>query len=134
MPDSSIENVHHTIPAPEVHSKAASYLEARHSVLPPLKDDPADQQIPVTLYPIANGAGSIPSGLVNFLNTELNAEIERGCTYPMEEAMARETFAEFWFGTFAVVVLTGMDSRILEGRDWERECLGTFYIKPNYPG
>jgi hypothetical protein len=127
--DSTLEKVHHTIPAPEAHSKAASQLEPHHSVL--LKDD---QQTPITLYPITNGPGSIPSGLVNFLHSEFNAEIERGCTYPMEETMSTETFAEYWFGISAVVVLTGADTQIHDGRDWESECLGTFYIKPNYPG
>lgn len=27
------------------------------------------------------------------------------------------------------------DVRALEGRvDWEKACLGSFYVKPNYPG
>lgn len=60
----------------------------------------------------------------------------------MEEAMSFERFAEYWFGTFAVVAI--LDSQkgeegegLLGGgeeRDWEKDCVGTFYIKPNYPG
>lgn len=23
---------------------------------------------------------------------------------------------------------------VREGKDWSKECLGSFYIKPNYPG
>ncbi|KAF7116463.1 hypothetical protein CNMCM5793_004751 [Aspergillus hiratsukae] len=88
----------------------------------------------VTLYPIAHGASSIPAALVALLAAEFAAEIEGGCTYPMEEAMGADKFAEYWFGTFAVVALTGNEKEIREGRDWERECLGTFYVKPNYPG
>ena len=51
--------------------------------------------------------------------------------------MTLERFAEYWFGTFAVVAVLGEEKEnggLREGRDWERECLGTFYIKPNYPG
>lgn len=48
--------------------------------------------------------------------------------------MALERFAEYWFGTFAVVVLTGSSQQIDGERNWEEECLGTFYVKPNYPG
>lgn len=64
--------------------------------------------------------------------------------------MALEQFAEYWFGTFAVVAVLddevekkdeeeerekgdGRDG-LAESRDWEKVCLGTFYIKPNYPG
>lgn len=51
-----------------------------------------------------------------------------------------EKFAEYWFGTFAVVAVLGDGQDggdaggLREGRDWEKECLGTFYVKPNYPG
>lgn len=90
----------------------------------------------MTLYPVTGGASSIPQGMVKFLHAEFSAEIERGSTYPMEQAMGLEQFAEYWFGTFAVVaVLDGEDGEGLEeGREWEKVCLGTFYIKPNYPG
>ena len=51
--------------------------------------------------------------------------------------MALEQFADYWFGTFAVVAVlddsAGGDG-LREGREWEQVCLGTFYIKPNYPG
>ncbi|CEL05466.1 Putative Histone acetyltransferase HPA2 [Aspergillus calidoustus] len=91
----------------------------------------------VTLYPITNGPSSLPQSLLRFLHAEFSAEIERGCTYPMEEAMDFEKFGEYWFGVFGVVALldSGSGGERLSGeRDWERECLGTFYIKPNYPG
>ena len=51
--------------------------------------------------------------------------------------MSAEKFAEYWFGTFAVVAVLGDgddDGGLREGRDWEKECLGTFSVKPNYPG
>ncbi|KAI9376603.1 hypothetical protein BJX61DRAFT_255080 [Aspergillus egyptiacus] len=95
--------------------------------------------VPVTLYPITSGPSTLPTSLLRFLHAEFSAEIERGCTYPMEEAMPFERFAEYWFGLFGVVAVLdepedgGLEA-LREGRDWERECLGTFYVKPNYPG
>lgn len=55
--------------------------------------------------------------------------------------MEEEEFAKYWFGYCGVVVLLdatdeehkGKDA-LRDGRDWEKDCLGTFYIKPNYPG
>ncbi|KAE8153422.1 hypothetical protein BDV25DRAFT_168884 [Aspergillus avenaceus] len=94
-------------------------------------------QTPVTLYPITNGASALPHELVSLLHREFTAEIEAGCTYPMEEPMDLARFAEYWFGTFAVVAVVddeGEGNGLRQGRDWERVCLGTFYIKPNYPG
>jgi hypothetical protein len=93
----------------------------------------------VTLYPITGGSSSIPQDLVKFLHAEFSAEIERGSTYPMQSAMGLEAFAEYWFGTFAVVAVLDEDGAagedgLKEGREWEKVCLGTFYIKPNYPG
>ncbi|RHZ50923.1 GNAT family N-acetyltransferase [Aspergillus thermomutatus] len=122
---SIMENPSKISPPPSALHNAPS-LKPRHATL---KDG-----TPVTLYPIAGGASSIPSDLVALLAEEFRVEIEGGCTYPMEEAMSADKFAEYWFGTFAVVALTGNEEEIRQGRDWKRECLGTFYIKPNYPG
>lgn len=68
---------------------------------------------------------------------EFNQELERGDTYPLEEPMTIEQFTKYWFGTFAAVMFMGgkeETSNLLEERDWTTQCLGTFYIKPNYPG
>ncbi|KAL3460431.1 hypothetical protein BJX64DRAFT_263076 [Aspergillus heterothallicus] len=92
---------------------------------------------PATLYPITSGPSSLPQSLVRFLHAEFSAEIARGCTYPMEEAMEFERFGEYWFGLFGVVALLDSaqgEEGLNDERDWERECLGTFYVKPNYPG
>lgn len=121
-----MENPNTKIPPPDAALQAAPTLLPRAATL---KDGTQ-----VTLYPIAHGASSIPSSLVSLLSEEFAAEIAAGCTYPMEEAMPEDKFAEYWFGTFAVVVLTGNEENIREGRDWAKECLGTFYVKPNYPG
>ncbi|KAH3263107.1 hypothetical protein KXW23_006557 [Aspergillus fumigatus] len=123
---SIMENPSSKIPPPASALQKTPTLKPRRGVL---RDG-----TPVTMYPIAHGASSIPSGLVATLADEFRAEIEAGCTYPMEEPMGEAKFAEYWFGTFAVVALTGDEEEIREGRDWKKECLGTFYIKPNYPG
>lgn len=95
----------------------------------------------MTLYPVTGGASTLPWDLVKYLHAEFSAEIERGSTYPMEQPMQLQQFAEYWFGTFAVVAVldeesgaAGAGDGLKEGRDWEKVCLGTFYIKPNYPG
>lgn len=119
------------IPPPTAHTTAAGSLTARHATLP--KADSA----PITLYPIVNGPSSVPQDLVKFLHAEFSAEVTRGTTYPMEQPMTLEAYADYWFGTFAVVaVLDDQNDAdgLKEGRDWEKVCLGTFYIKPNYPG
>ncbi|KAJ6095801.1 hypothetical protein N7486_006547 [Penicillium sp. IBT 16267x] len=121
-------------PPPQAHTQAASTLTPRHTTLP------KSASAAVTLYPIANGPSSIPQDLVKYLHAEFSAEIERGTTYPMEQALGLQQFADYWFGTFAVVAIlddegdaAGVDG-LREGRDWAKVCLGTFYIKPNYPG
>lgn len=119
------------IPAPQAHAQAASTLTPRHATLH------KDGNAAVTLYPVTNGPSSIPKDLIKFLHAEFSEEIVRGATYPMEQPMALEQFADYWFGTFAVVAVlddsAGGDG-LREGREWEQVCLGTFYIKPNYPG
>ncbi|KAJ5595058.1 uncharacterized protein N7459_001266 [Penicillium hispanicum] len=120
-------------PPPQAHTQAAPSLTPRHANLPKASS------AAVTLYPVTNGPASIPQDLIKFLHAEFSAEIERGATYPMEQPMGLQQFAEYWFGTFAVIaVLDEEDAAagegLKEGREWEKVCLGTFYIKPNYPG
>lgn len=127
---SILEDPSSRIPAPKAHTTAAPTLTPRHTALP--KASGAG----MTLYPITGGPSSIPWELVKFLHAEFSAEIERGSTYPMEQPMGLEQFAEYWFGTFAVVAVLDEEGGegLRDGRDWEKVCLGTFYIKPNYPG
>ncbi|CRG84586.1 L-azetidine-2-carboxylic acid acetyltransferase [Talaromyces islandicus] len=131
MPGSILENaVDPPLPAPKAHLASAPLLHPRRDTL-------RDGRGQVSLYPIAGGADSLPPGLVRYLHAEFSAEIEKGCTYPMEQPMTLERFRDYWFGTFAVVALIEeeVQEKIgLQERDWEKVCLGTFYIKPNYPG
>lgn len=53
----------------------------------------------------------------------------------METPLEYDLYRTYWFGTFAVVaVIDDGGDGLREGRDWESDCLGTFYVKPNYPG
>ena len=61
-----------------------------------------------------------------------------------EEFSGVDVFGGYWFGSFGVVAIldrpgpdgVGLENGIADwgDRDWEKECLGTFYVKPNYPG
>lgn len=117
-------------PPPAAHTSAMPTLTPKQTILPKASS------AKMTLYPITKGPSSVPKDLVKFLHAEFSAEIERGTTYPMEHPMGLEQFAQYWFGTFAVVAVLDEDGAetLEEERDWERLCLGTFYIKPNYPG
>lgn len=111
---------------PQLEFNAVNDID-RYTVL--LKDG----ETTATIYPIYS-AESLPPGLLAFLCDEFNMEIERGETFPFFDALRLEAFQNYWFGSFAAVMVLG-DSPILEGvREWEKECLGTFFIKPNYAG
>ncbi|PYH90026.1 GNAT family acetyltransferase [Aspergillus ellipticus CBS 707.79] len=104
--------------------------------LTPIKTTLKDST-PITLYPITTGPSSLPASLIHYLHAQFSQEIADGCTYPMEEAMGFDLYQNYWFGTFAVVAVVDDEAYpagLEEGRDWEKVCLGTFYVKPNYPG
>lgn len=79
----------------------------------------------------------VPQSLLAYLGDQLNKEIDNGDTYPMIETMSAEKFSSYWFQNFgAIMVLGGVESasELTEGDNWATKCLGSFYIKPNYPG
>jgi GNAT superfamily N-acetyltransferase len=92
-----------------------------------------DRETTATIYPISS-ADQLPLGLLAFLCDEFNMEIERGDSFPLFDTLHIDTFQNYWFGSFAGVMLIGDAPTIQDRRQWEKECLGTFYIKPNYPG
>ena len=117
---------------------------------------PSDPQIPHTIVPrqvtlrdritIASllpisTATAVPPRLLAYLCSQLNLEIEKGDTYPMMTIMPVSTFGTYWFQNFGAIMLLGevesveqvweMENR---GEEWEKVCLGSFYVKPNYPG
>lgn len=92
-----------------------------------------DGETTATIYPIQS-ADDLPPGLLAFLCEEFNMEIDRGDTNAFFDTLNIDQFQNYWFGAFTAVMVLG-DSPTLEGsRQWEKECLGTFFIKPNYPG
>lgn len=101
--------------------------------LPPYTVLLKDKETTATIYPITS-SDQMPIGLLAFLCDEFNMEIERGDTFPLFDTLHIDTFQNYWFGSFAGVMLIGNEATIEEGRTWEQECLGTFYVKPNYPG
>ncbi|RVD85047.1 uncharacterized protein DFL_003378 [Arthrobotrys flagrans] len=82
----------------------------------------------ILITPYINGYHDAPSkAIVETLCEEINGEIERGDTYPMDEIMGVDPFESYWFGNFAAVVT------VQEGAD-DGTVLGSFHVKPNYPG
>ncbi|KAG5983684.1 hypothetical protein E4U55_007495 [Claviceps digitariae] len=95
-----------------------------------------DRQTFATIVPFAS-RHQLPASLLVYLCDQLNREIEGGDTYPMMDPFTMDGFADYWFQTFAAVMLLGnIDSadHVVEEKDWAKECLGSFFIKPNYPG
>lgn len=88
----------------------------------------------------------MPLSLLSYLCSQMNREIDKGDTYPMTTPMALDFFGTYWFANFAAVMLLGdwgesvaqcharLGSSENVEKDWEKECLGSFYVKPNYPG
>lgn len=99
-----------------------------------------DRTTTATLVPF-NAPGQVPPRLTAYLCELLNREIEKGDTYPMMEGLALSSFSPYWFANFGAIMVVGdiqsseevtqMEER---GADWSKQCLGSFYVKPNYPG
>jgi len=99
-----------------------------------------DRVTTATLIPFFS-PDQVPLSLLSYLCDQINREIEKGDTYPMINPMPLESFGPYWFANFGAVMLLGdiqsdeeVGQMARDGRDWEKECLGSFYIKPNYPG
>ena len=117
---------------------------------------PDDSQVPYTIVPrkvtlrdritIASllpfsTATAVPPRLLSYLCSQLNLEIEKGDTYPMMTSMAISTFGNYWFQNFGAIMLLGEVESVEQvwemengGVEWDKVCLGSFYVKPNYPG
>ncbi|KAM3513616.1 hypothetical protein MY11210_002722 [Beauveria gryllotalpidicola] len=96
-----------------------------------------DRQTVATILPIVSAQHQVPASLITYLCGQINREIEGGDTYPMMEPFTHAGFAAYWFQNFGAVMLLGdfaSADAIPDSRDWARDCLGSFYIKPNYPG
>ncbi|KAI3406073.2 SPT10 [Candida oxycetoniae] len=109
--------------------QAKSVINDRYTIL--LKDGVTT----ATIYPISTYT-RVPFGLLNFLCEEYNMEIERGETLPFFDPLSIEGFVSYWFESSFVGIMCLGDVPNLDedDREWEKECLGAFYIKQNYPG
>lgn len=99
-----------------------------------------DRVTTATLVPFSSPS-QVPISLLSYLCDQLNKELELGDTYPMVNAMALESFGPYWFANFGAIMLLGDikdDAQVRamaeDGANWEKLCLGSFYVKPNYPG
>lgn len=117
---------------------------------------PSNPQIPSSIFPrpvtlrdrvtIATlipffAHDAVPPRLLAYLSECFNKEIEDGNTYPMMNTLPLDVFGPYWFGNFGAVMILGDIGGIeaasemeRNGADWNKLCLGSFYIKPNYPG
>ncbi|KAM5436173.1 Protein spt10 [Microsporum canis] len=99
-----------------------------------------DRVTVATLIPFSS-AQEVPRSLLAYLCDELNKEIEKGDTYPFLNPLSLEEFGTDWFSHFTAVMVLGdvptvghVQSLEAIGADWGKICLGSFNIKPNYPG
>ncbi|KAF3892796.1 putative SPT10-transcription regulatory protein [Trichophyton interdigitale] len=99
-----------------------------------------DRVTAATLIPFSS-AQEVPRSLLAYLCDQLNKEIEKGDTYPFLNPLSLEEFGTDWFSHFTAVMLLGdvptvghVQSLEAIGADWGKICLGSFNIKPNYPG
>ncbi|KAK7968946.1 putative SPT10-transcription regulatory protein [Apiospora saccharicola] len=128
--------------SPTIHrvSGTLPYPDPNNPTLPPdvrpRQVTLRDRQTVATIVPFVS-TDQVPQTLLKYLSDQLAKEIEGGDTYPMIEPMPLEKFSSYWFQNFAGIMLLGDISSledVTEGKDWSKECLGSFYIKPNYPG
>ncbi|CAE7083298.1 unnamed protein product [Rhizoctonia solani] len=86
-----------------------------------------------------------PYDLVGLLHREFEQELERGQTYPQEGPMDRAAFEGYFFAAdaFVGVVIPSEETATLQNeniervraeRSWDECIVGSYYVKPNYPG
>jgi GNAT superfamily N-acetyltransferase len=113
----------------------------------PLPPDIAPRQVTLrdrtttaTLIPFRSPS-QVPPELTAYLCELLGREIEKGDTYPFVDPIPLGSFGAYWFANFGAIMLLGDIQSVEEvtemernGTDWSKDCLGSFYVKPNYPG
>jgi hypothetical protein len=132
--------------APPIYRTSGSppFPDPEHPSLPesivPRQVTLRDRITIATLLPFCS-ASQVPPGLLSYLCDQLNREIEKGDTYPMIDPLPLASFGSYWFANFGAVMILGEVGSVdavaemeRAGVDWGKKCLGSFYIKPNYPG
>jgi hypothetical protein len=98
-----------------------------------------DRVTVATLVPF-HSSKQVPQSLIVYLSGQLNREIEKGDTYAMVDPIPVVHFRPYWFSNFGAVMLIGdiksvNDVQNMDGNvNWAKACLGSFNIRPNYPG
>lgn len=129
---------------PAIHEDPAAPVIANPKELPPTictrQVTLRDRVTVATLVPFFS-ADDVPRSLLSYLSDQLNKEIEKGDTYPMIDPIPLSQFGQYWFANFGAVMLLGNIQNVSDvadmeanGADWSKSCLGSFHIKPNYPG
>ncbi|KAF2144547.1 uncharacterized protein K452DRAFT_325103 [Aplosporella prunicola CBS 121167] len=120
-------------PFPAPNSPLPEQIKPRSLIL-------RDRTTKASLIPFSS-YDQVPLSLLSYLCQQLNREIEKGDTYPMMELFTEEKFGPYWFQNFGAVMLLGevqsqdeVRQMAADGANWEKTCLGSFYVKPNYPG
>ncbi|KAF8984602.1 hypothetical protein BGZ46_007515 [Entomortierella lignicola] len=69
-----------------------------------------------------------------------NEEVERGDTYPQEFLLDTDQFKNYFFSGDSFVLIKGHYQLATEVQvrkdadEWQKDLLGFFYVKPNFPG
>ncbi|KAA8644740.1 hypothetical protein EYZ11_002204 [Aspergillus tanneri] len=99
-----------------------------------------DRVTVATLVPFSS-ADDVPRSLLAYLSDQLNKEIEKGDTYAMIDLIPLDNFGPYWFSNFGAIMLLGDIKSVQEmqamdraGVNWPKICLGSFNVRPNYPG
>ncbi|KNG84396.1 histone acetyltransferase Spt10 [Aspergillus nomiae NRRL 13137] len=129
---------------PAVHGDLASMvMPADQELLPdiyPRQVTLRDRVTVATLVPFMS-PDDVPPSLLGYLSDQLNSEIEKGDTYAMIDPIPYNEFKHYWFSNFGAIMLLGdikntQDVKAMDrpGMNWPKICLGSFTVRPNYPG
>ncbi|KAF9207275.1 hypothetical protein BGZ49_000827 [Haplosporangium sp. Z 27] len=78
--------------------------------------------------------------LVEAMHKVFNEEVERGDTYPQEFLLDTDQFKNYFFSGDSFVLIKGHYQLATEVQvrkdadEWQKDLLGFFYVKPNFPG
>ncbi|KAK4700249.1 Ca2+:H+ antiporter, partial [Phenoliferia sp. Uapishka_3] len=109
----------------------------------------------LTVFPCTRA--SVDQQLISYLAKVFNDVVREGRTYPQQQELTEEEFANYFFSHDCFVGLLNLDLTVADlpatlkdgsiahdanysletvkaGRSWEESVLGMFYVKPNYPG
>ena len=129
---------------PAVHGDLTTSLLPTESDLPPeiypRQVTLRDRVTIATLVPFVSHE-NVPRSLMSYLSEQLNKEIEKGDTYAMIDPIPFEQFSQYWFSGFSAIMILGdirsayqMHALDRAGANWAKICLGSFNVRPNYPG